>query len=438
MSHNLVKKAIYIMFYYSRLQKVMITMEHSMDFTSLRQVLGTYLERLGNTAATNEEYIVAFNQIERAHRARHIDNMDNDLTELVIEARISYLSLSGACKERVRRVERVLNSIRCLVSGGSYDEFYYSVKGRNAYFFDPEITSTIEEYSSYLYSRKLRKETIAYYIRYVKKFLSCAKITDISKLKQLSPKEVIDVMSEILKEYSSVSRKLTSIRYYLKWLFKHGVITQDLSELIDFRSPRKRPLIKYFNKESMDRLLSNLSYSTGEDILINAIIHLAITTGLRCVDLGNLKVTDIDWKLRTISIIQSKTNVRLIIPLLDAAAIPLSKYLLEVRPPIAREYVFCSSSNGRPLKRRGISNIFAIYRDRVLGNDYKGYGIHALRRTAGSTLFQKETDVWLIKDILGHRDLSSLDKYIQADDKHLIECNLNLVGKVLRKELSDE
>ena len=409
-----------------------------MGFTYLRQVLDSYLERLGNTVTTNNDYISAFNLLEKAHHAINLESMDKELTKQVIEARISYLRLSGACNERIRRLERVFNSIILLLNGCSYDEFYYSIRGKYISLLEEGLALTIEEYRDYLYSRKLNPETVAYYIRYVKKFLSYANISSTNELREISAKKIVDIVSEMLREYASVSRKLTAIRYYLKWLFEHKEISQDFSLLIDFRTPRKRPLMRYFNKESLDALLANLSDKKEEDILIKAVIQLALTTGLRSVDIGNLKLSDIDWKLRTISIIQSKTNVKVTLPLLDSAAIPLSKYLLEVRPSIAREYVFCSSANGRPLKRRGISNLFSTYRNRVLGEGYKGYGLHALRRTIGSSLFQNETDIGLIKDVLGHRDLSSLDRYMQADDYHLIECNLDLVGKILRKELSNE
>ncbi|MCK0536052.1 MULTISPECIES: tyrosine-type recombinase/integrase [unclassified Anaerobiospirillum] len=408
-----------------------------MDFSYLRTVLDAYLKQMGNTVATDNEFISAFNQLEKAHLAQNLHAVDKDLTEQVINAKLAFIKISGVCAERVRRVERVLKSIQCLINGGSYEEFYYYIRSKNNILVDDEITETIDKYRGYLHSKKLNNETVSYYIRHVRKFLNYARISTFSELKELSPECVIDALSRILRDCPSVSTKLSSIRYYLKWLYDNKIISKDLSVVIDFRSPRKRPVIKYFNHDLVQSLLQNLS-DNKEDILLSSVINLAITTGLRGVDLGNLRVSDIDWQKRTISIIQSKTGVRANLPLVESAAIPLSKYLLEVRPSSARDYVFCSPRTGQPIKRRGLSNLFSRYRDRVLGDGFKGYGLHSLRRTIGSSLFQNETDIGLIKDILGHRDFSSLDKYMQADDKHLIECNLDLTGKISRKELVDD
>ena len=105
-----------------------------MDFSYLRTVLDAYLKQMGNTVATDNEFISAFNQLEKAHLAQNLHAVDKDLTEQVINAKLAFIKISGVCAERVRRVERVLKSIQCLINGGSYEEFYYYIRSKNNIF----------------------------------------------------------------------------------------------------------------------------------------------------------------------------------------------------------------------------------------------------------------------------------------------------------------
>lgn len=412
-----------------------------MEFSYYRSLLKDYLKRLGISDATKADYWSVFNNIERAHRSNGIFCPDNLLISQYEHRVNSFMEVAGHSTQRIKRVNFILRAIKAVFDNCSYNTFYLTVRSRHSFLDNTknstQLLNTLAKYKEALKANRLQDETISGYIRTVISFLRHTNVTSINDLKSLSALDVTHAISTLLAESLSYARKLSAIRQYITWLHRDGVIDNDLSAALDIRTPRKKPIIKYFNQEAINKLLSSLSYHSNNGITISAIINLALYTGLRCVDISNLTVNNIDWQNRTISILQSKTKVRLVIPLLDSVAVPLSKYLLEVRPLNAVSYVFCSPVSGKPLGRRGITDIFVKYRNTILGPEYKGYGIHALRRTLGSRLFQDECDTNLIKDILGHRSLSSLDRYIHADDKHLIQCNLPLIGLIARKELLD-
>ncbi|MFZ5944769.1 MAG: tyrosine-type recombinase/integrase [Bacillota bacterium] len=62
------------------------------------------------------------------------------------------------------------------------------------------------------------------------------------------------------------------------------------------------------------------------------IMVLVLLTGLRSVDILNLKLNDIDWKCDLISINQRKSNEPLVLPLLPAIGNALARYIVKDRP----------------------------------------------------------------------------------------------------------
>ena len=74
-----------------------------------------------------------------------------------------------------------------------------------------------------------------------------------------------------------------------------------------------------------------------------AITLLAVTTGLRACDIVNLRLADIDWRARTASLVQQKTNNPLTVPLTDLLIGRLADYVLDQRPDSPDEHVFLRS-----------------------------------------------------------------------------------------------
>ena len=71
-----------------------------------------------------------------------------------------------------------------------------------------------------------------------------------------------------------------------------------------------------------------------------AITLLALTTGLRACDIIDLRLGDIDWRGRTVGIVQQKTNNPLTVPLTDLLVGRLADYVLDERPDSGDDHVF--------------------------------------------------------------------------------------------------
>ena len=160
-----------------------------------------------------------------------------------------------------------------------------------------------------------------------------------------------------------------------------------------------------------------------------AILLLAIRTGLRSIDIINLKLGDIQWRRNTIEIVQAKTGAPLILPLLTDVGNALADYVLNGRPNSQQPYLFLrTQAPYRQLSVRagyGLSckMMKAAHIRQSLG-DRKG--LHCLRHYVAARLLSEETPLPIISSILGHRNKDSTKVYLSTDLAHLRACALGL------------
>ena len=100
---------------------------------------------------------------------------------------------------------------------------------------------------------------------------------------------------------------------------------------IPSKMPRKRLIIDIYSDEDQERISAYLR-STRISKRDAAIGFLAFETGLRGVDICNLRLCNVDWKHNSIYIVQSKTQKPLNLPLRASYGNAMVEYLLNERP----------------------------------------------------------------------------------------------------------
>jgi len=160
-----------------------------------------------------------------------------------------------------------------------------------------------------------------------------------------------------------------------------------------------------------------------------AIVTLSLLTGIRAVDIVNLKVSDIDWVSDVICISQSKTNEPLVLPLLPVMGNAIAEYIVNERPKTDSPYVFLScNAPHKPLKGHAscyavIKNIFSLAGIRT-GNELKRTRL--LRHHMTSKMLKKGVAIQTISLTLGHVNPNSVNIYLTTDEKKLRKCTLPL------------
>lgn len=156
-----------------------------------------------------------------------------------------------------------------------------------------------------------------------------------------------------------------------------------------------------------------------------SITLLALTTGLRACDIIGLRLAHIDWRGKTIGIVQQKTNNPLTLPLPQLVAVRLADYVLNERPASGDDHVFLRSV--APHTR--LADHASIYR--VTAQTFRKAGVvdvkagtRFLRHSAASRLLRAAVPLPTISAVLGHASPESTNTYMSVDEDRLLKCVL--------------
>jgi site-specific recombinase XerD len=269
------------------------------------------------------------------------------------------------------------------------------------------------------------------------KYLEQKKFKDISEVQLTDVSLFIPFIS---KQYQPTSMRtvLSALRSFLRFVETKNLTAFYLSRAIPSSSGRKTVIVPTITSEEEQKLLDSGDRTTASGKRNYAMFLLALRTGLRSIDIVNLKLGDIQWKRNTIEIVQEKTGNPLILPLLIDVGNAIADYILNGRPNSRQPYLFLRTQ--APYRKlSGRSNCYEVSRKmmkeagiRQGKQDRKGF--HCLRYSIAARLLSEETPLPVISSILGHRDKDSTKIYLSTDLVHLRACALGLMGIEVTKE----
>jgi integrase len=156
-----------------------------------------------------------------------------------------------------------------------------------------------------------------------------------------------------------------------------------------------------------------------------AITLLALSTGLRACDIIGLRLGDIDWRGRTIGIVQQKTGNPLTLPLAALVLGKLADYVLHDRPGSVDDHVFLRSvaPHTRLADHASVHRVTVATFRRAGVTDVM-VGTRFLRHNAASRLLAAAVPLPTISAVLGHARPESTNRYMSIDRDRLLECVL--------------
>ncbi|MCM1363615.1 MAG: tyrosine recombinase XerC [Faecalibacterium sp.] len=225
------------------------------------------------------------------------------------------------------------------------------------------------------------------------------------------------------RKNSSVTRarKASSIRGFFKYVSdKMGYISSNPATQLQV-SPSKKKLPKYLTLEQSQQLLQAVD---GDNKLRDyCIITLFLNCGLRLAELVGLNLSDFNLNTKTLIVTGKGNKQRMLY--LNKACVDSIKAYLAVRPVEGlrgddRNALFIS----RLKKRMGRQAVQLMVYDNLkkIGLDGNHYSVHKLRHTAATLMYQYgDVDVLVLKDMLGHENLSTTEIYTHVENKQLRE-----------------
>lgn len=171
----------------------------------------------------------------------------------------------------------------------------------------------------------------------------------------------------------------------------------------------------------MPRLLNELELARLFNALANkkhkAMLFTAYSAGLRVSELVNLKLCDIDSGRMQIFVERSKGKKDRYVNLSPVLLDILRKYIAAYKPrPLV--YLFESEQTKTAYPTRTVQQIFSNAKSRA--GIAKAVGVHSLRHSFATHLLDKGTDIRYIKDLLGHFNIKTTERYLHVSKKQLI------------------
>jgi len=176
----------------------------------------------------------------------------------------------------------------------------------------------------------------------------------------------------------------------------------------------KKPILlpKVLGEDELARLFNALN-----NLKHKAMLFTAYSGGLRVSEIAALKIKHIDSGRMQILIERAKGKkdryVNLSPVLLDVLRAYVKKY-----KPRPQEYLFESEQTGRAYPTRTIQRVFQLAKLRARIS--KDVGIHSLRHSFATHLLEKGTDIRYIKDILGHYNIKTTERYLHVAREKMV------------------
>jgi len=208
----------------------------------------------------------------------------------------------------------------------------------------------------------------------------------------------------------SISRKLSTIKSFFKYLQRNGVIEKN--PVANIHSPKlDKSLPVVINEEEIRRVMQLPSENDWEGLRDRAILELFYGCGIRLSELLKLQWKQIHFKDQYI-IVEGKRGKQRIIPIGQFAMQALKRYQSKKTEVIGNQppspYVFVNIK-GKPLYPLAVQNMVKKYLQKVSEQDR--LSPHVLRHTFATHLLDRGADLLAVKELLGHSSLSTTQIY---------------------------
>ncbi len=285
----------------------------------------------------------------------------------------------------------------------------------------PAMQNTLRDYREYCRDRlHLRPSTLdgrTTELTIFLDFLHSRKARSLGEIRALDLSEFVSWRNHL--QPRTVSRIVSDVRSFLRFLTMRGILQKDLSvELPKIRVPRDATIPSVWEQGLIVRLLEAVDRSSAKGKRDYAILLLACRLGLRAGDIRTLKLDQLHWEDATIEVTQSKTGTPLRLPLTSEVGEALIDYLKSGRPQAAHREVFLKMNPPfDPFTGNNLYHIVTYWRllAGIRFQTPQKRGIHSLRHTLATRLLQKGTPFTTIAEILGHTSLESTRIYAKAD-----------------------
>lgn len=224
-----------------------------------------------------------------------------------------------------------------------------------------------------------------------------------------------------------LKRKISALRSFYAYYYKREMIHTNPTVLIDVPKIHDKSIIR-LDTDEVALLLDYIEHCgdslTGQKRVYYektkerdlAIVTLLLGTGIRVSECVGLDIEDVDFKNNGIKVTRKGGN-EMVVYFGEEVEKALTRYL-EVRagitPLAGHEHALFYSAQRKRMGVQAVENMVKKYSRQITTT--KKITPHKLRSTYGTALYQETGDIYLVADVLGHKDVNTTKKHYAALD----------------------
>ncbi|KRK13788.1 tyrosine recombinase xerD [Lacticaseibacillus zeae DSM 20178 = KCTC 3804] len=221
------------------------------------------------------------------------------------------------------------------------------------------------------------------------------------------------------KAPASVSRMISALRKFYRFLLREGAVKTDPMTKID--TPKKaQHLPATLSGPEIDALMAKPDITKPLGLRDRAIFELMYATGLRVSELIGLRMDQLHLAMNLLQVTGKGDKERLV-PISPQATEWVNRYLREARPQLIKQQqpkaVFVNF-HGHALTRQAIWKNLKAYISSV--GIQKDVTPHTLRHSFATRLLENGADLRVVQELLGHSDISTTQIYTHLSNQHLV------------------
>lgn len=210
---------------------------------------------------------------------------------------------------------------------------------------------------------------------------------------------------------TTISRRISALRTFYNYLLEKGLVKSNI--FLNVKNPKlEKKLPNYLNYTEIEELLASIDTRTDEGLERRLLIEMFYSTGCRVGEMVNIKISDIDFSIKTIKVMGKGSKER-IVYYGDYA----SKYLEDYLKNKDRKGYLFTNKRGEKLT---IEEVEYIVRDIMKHISIKTHVTpHTLRHTFATHLLNNGADIRTVQELLGHANLSTTGIYTHVSSDRL-------------------
>jgi integrase/recombinase XerD len=288
---------------------------------------------------------------------------------------------------------------------------------------DPHgLFQAMQRYLDYRKTRGSTEQALSGSERRLRDFISWCDARDLKRPTEIT-RPILERYQRFLATYQkrngeplsirSQLTQLTPVRSFFSWLAKRHEILANPAADLDLPRPPKRLPQFILSAEDVEAVLKQPNVFEPLGLRDRAVLELLYSSGLRRMELINLKAQDLDFSRKTVFVREGKNRKDRLLPVSDRALHWNKRYLEEVRPGLLWASTdpgfFYLTREGERFNECWISRMVAKYIDRAhIG---KHGACHMFRHALATAMLENGADLRYVQAMLGHESPNTTQFY---------------------------